>query len=197
MNLVFFIKSKTIDINNYTIKDIPGSSGRLDVISRCILAAILSEDIFEKNIQIWIFLDRYGTFIFSPEVFNYKSFPKNELLFTDYFVSFLQKNICEDQPLNPLNAIKESKMGLVEAIKHFQKLNYNLNILSEQGQNFFKLLSSIQEKENIVFIIGSQQDEFLNSKELLALNIPTISIGNQSYLASSVIRLLKLYIMAI
>ena len=197
MNLVFFIKSKTIDINNYTIKDIPGSSGRLDVISRCILAAILSEDIFEKNIQIWIFLDRYGTFIFSPEVFNYKSFPKNELLFTDYFVSFLQKNICEDQPLNPLNAIKESKMGLIEAIKHFQKLNYNLNILSEQGQNFFKLLSSIQEKENIVFIIGSQQDEFLNSKELLALNIPTISIGNQSYLASSVIRLLKLYIMAI
>jgi len=91
MSLIFFIKSKTININNYTIKDIPGSSGRLDVISRCILSAILRNNDFERNIQIWVFLDRYGTFIFNPEFFNYEIFPKNELRFTDYFVKFLQK----------------------------------------------------------------------------------------------------------
>ncbi len=197
MNLVFFIKSKTIDINNYTIKDVPGSSGRLDVISRCILAAILDRDSFEKNIQIWVFLDRYGTFIFSPEIFNYEIFPKNELLFTNYFVSFLQKYHNEEQPLNPLNPIKGSKMGIVEAIKHLQKLNYNLFILSEHGKDFFYQLSNIKEKQNIVFIVGSQEDEFINSKELLALKIPTISIGTQSYLASSVIRLLKLHILSL
>ncbi len=49
MNLIFFIKSATVDLKNYTIKDIPGSSGRLDVISRCILAAILSNNNFEKK----------------------------------------------------------------------------------------------------------------------------------------------------
>jgi len=197
MNLIFFIKSTTVNIDNYTIKDIPGSSGRLDVISRCILSAILSRDSFEKNIQIWVFLDRYGTFIFNPEFLEYEIFPKNELLFTDYFVDLMQKYpINEDQHLNPLNSIRSSKMSITEAIKHFKKLDYNLYILYEQGKDFFKLLNHIREKEKIVFIIGSQEDEFLNSKELLAFKIPTISIGNQSYLASSVIRLLKLHLMA-
>ncbi len=198
MNLVFFIKSATVDVDNYTIKDIPGSSGRLDVISRCILSAILGEDSFEKSVQIWVFLDRYGTFIFNPKFLDYEDFPKNELLFSDYFVDFLQTySADEEHHLNLLNSIKVSKMSILEAIRHFKTLNYNLYILCEQGQDFFKFLGSIQEKENIVFIVGSQEDEYFNSKELLALKIPAISIGNQSYLASSVIRLLKLYILAL
>jgi len=198
MNLIFFILSETVDISKYTIKDIPGSSGRLDVISRCILSAMLRNNDFERNIQIWTFLDRYGTFIFNPEFFNYEFFPKNEILFTDYFVDFLQKiHANEDLKLNPLNTIKISKMNIIEAIRHFKKMNHKVFILHEQGQDFFELFSYIQEKENIVFIIGSQDDQFLNSKELLALKIPTLSFGNQSYLASSIIRLLKLYRMGL
>ena len=198
MKIIFFINSATVNLKNYTIKDIPGSSGRLDVISRCILSAILGKESFEKNIQIWIFLDRYGTFIFNPEFLEYEIFPKNELLFTDYFVDLMQKYpINEDQHLNPLNSISSSKMSITEAIKHFTKLDYNIYVLCEQGKDFFKLLSNIKENENIVFILGSQEDEYINSKELLALKIPAISIGNQSYLASSVIRLLKLHLLAL
>ncbi|MFX0001946.1 MAG: hypothetical protein ACFE9C_02000 [Candidatus Hodarchaeota archaeon] len=194
MNIVFFINSKTVNIDKYSIKDIPGSSGRLDVISRCILATLIGNDNFDKNIQIWVFLKRYGTFIFNPELFDYNGFPKNELSLTDYFVSFLQKPFHEDQPLNPLKRLKVSNKDILEAIEYFQELNYKLYILQEQGRDFFKLLNSIQEQEKIVFIIGSQEDEFLNSEELLALKIPTLSLGNQSYLASSVIRLLKLHL---
>jgi len=197
MNLIFFLKSATVKLDRYTIKDIPGSSGRLDVISRCILSVILSNNDFERNVQIWVFLNRYGTFIFNPEFFNYKYFPKNELSFTDYFVDFLQRSSNKDKPLNPLNTLKKSKKGILEAIRHFQKLNYKLFILQEQGRDFFTLLDSIQEQENIVFILGSQEDEFLNSEELLTLKIPTLSFGSQSYLASSVIRLLKLYILGL
>ncbi|UCD01517.1 MAG: hypothetical protein JSV23_00380 [Promethearchaeota archaeon] len=198
MNLIFFIKSVTADIDNYTIKDIPGSTGRLDVISRCVLSAILGKDSFEKNIQIWVFLDRYGTFIFNPEFLNNKIFPKNELLFSDYFVEFLQSySVKEKKYFKLFSSIKVSKMSIIEAIKHFRTLNYNLYILHEQGQNFFELLNNIQGKEKILFIIGSQDDEFLKSKELLELKIPTISLGNQSYLASSVIRLLKLHLLAL
>ena len=195
MTIIFFIKSKTVNIDKYNIKDIPGSSGRLDVISRCILSAILNNNDFERKTQIWVFLDLYSTFIFNPESFDYKIFPKNELLFTDYFVDFLQKyRANEDLKLNPLNKIKSSNLNIVDAINHFKKLNYNLFVLHEQGQDFIEIINNIQEKENIVFIIGSQEDEFLNSKELLTLNIPNISLGDQSYLASSVIRLLKLNI---
>ena len=197
MTIIFFIKSKTVNIDKYNIKDIPGSSGRLDVISRCIISAILNNNDFERKTQIWVFLDRYGTFIFNTEFFDYKIFPKNEILFTEYFVEFLQKyRTDEDLKLNPLHKIKCSNLNIVEAINHFKNLNYDLFVLHEHGQDFFEILNNLQEKENIIFIIGSQEDDFINSKELLSLKIPKISLGNQSYLASSVIRLLKLHIIS-
>ncbi|MFW9820805.1 MAG: hypothetical protein ACFFE5_14440 [Candidatus Thorarchaeota archaeon] len=195
MTIIFFIKSKTVKIEKYNIKNIPGSSGRLDVISRCILAALIKNNNFEKNVQIWVFLDRYGTFIFSSDDFNYKNFPKNEILFTDYFVKVIQSLYIEDQLFNPLSAVKKSDMGIIEAIQHFKKLNYNIFILREQGEDFFKKLSTIKEQEMNVFILGSQEDEFLNSEELRTLKISSLSFGDQSYLASSIIRLLKLYIL--
>ena len=194
MNLIFFIKSPTINLDNYTIKDIPGTSGRLDVISRCILAAILSEGDFELKVQMWVFLGNYGSFIFNPKLLDYRNFPKTELILTDHLVNFLLKsNLGEKPNYNPLNSIKTSNLSILEAIRKFQKINYGIFTLKEDGNDFFKLKSRIQEKSDILFIIGSQEDEFLNSKELLALKIPIISIGNQSYLASSVIRLLKLH----
>jgi tRNA (pseudouridine54-N1)-methyltransferase len=195
MTIIFFIKSNTVNINKYTIKDIPGSSGRLDVISRCILATLLEGDSFDINSQIWVFLDNYGTFIFSPDYFNYDEFPKNEILFTDYFVKFLQENNNVNHSLNPLDTIKKSNMGILEAIKHFKRLKYNLYILQEQGTDLLAILNRIKEKEYLLFILGSQVDDFLNLEELVELKIPTLSFGNQSYLASSVIRLLKLYIL--
>jgi len=198
MNTIFFIKSEAVEITKFNIKDIPGSSGRLDVITRCILAALLRGDSFERNTQIWVFLDHYGTYIFNSEQFNYEIFPKNELLFTDHFVNYLKKDIVnDDKHYSLLRAIRNSKMNIIEAIKHFLKLNYNIYILHEEGQNFFELLTKIQEKQNIIFILGAQEDKFLNSEELLAFKIPTISFGTQSYLASSVIRLLKLYLFAL
>ncbi len=198
MTIIFFIKSSTIDISKYTIKNIPGSSGRLDVISRCVLAAILGKDNFEEDIQIYLFLDRYGTFIFEPENFDFDIFPKNEILFTDYFVDILQNdNIRKNQHLNPLSLVRTSKMSMIEAIRYFQNLNYSIFILKEGGNDILNLRKTIQKIDNILFILGSQEDEFLDSSELLELKIPIISIGNQSYLASSVIRLLKLYMLAL
>lgn len=197
MILTFLIKSTTVSLNNYTIKDIPGSSGRLDVISRCILAALLNKDSFDLRVNIWVFLDNYGTLVFDPQAFDYNTFPKNELRFSDYLVDLLlNKKKKEEIHNNPLRSIQHSRMGIIEIIKKFQKLNYCQFILKEDGKDFFEHRIAIKEKDNVVFIIGSQEDDFLDSKALLALNIPTISVGNQSYLASSVIRLLKLHLMA-
>jgi len=198
MTIIFFIKSSTIDISKYTIKDIPGSSGRLDVISRCVLAAILGKDNFEKEIQIHLFLDRYGTFIFEPDNYDFDIFPKNEILFTDYFVDLLQKDhMRKKKHLNPLSLVRTSKISMIEAIRYFQNLNYSIFILKEGGINFLNLRKTIHKLENVLFVVGSQEDEFLDSKELLDLKIPIISLGNQSYLASSVIRLLKLCMLAL
>ncbi|MHA2399099.1 MAG: hypothetical protein ACXADU_09440 [Promethearchaeota archaeon] len=192
MNLILFIKSSTVNLTRYTIKDIPGSSGRLDVISRSVLAALLNQNGFEEKLEIWTFLDNFGTYIFDPQLLDYETFPKTELLLTDSFVNFLQGRVKD----NPLRSITISDLTMIKAIKKFQGLNYEVFILKEDGLPFLDLISEVSEK-NSLFIIGSQEDAFLNTKELVELNLQTVSFGAQSYLASSVIRLLKLHIRAL
>ncbi len=195
MNLLFFIKSATVDISNYTIKEIPGSTGRLDVISRCILAALGKNDELKRNVQIWVFLDKYGTFIFDSKLINHKIFPKTELRLTDYFVEIIRnKNSIQDLQDNPLKSISYSEVDIFNVMKELSKNDYNTYILSEEGEDFIKKIKDIQSQSNILFLIGDQTGDFLNSEKLLALELNKVSLGNQSYLASSVIRLILLLI---
>ena len=193
MNLIFFIKSSTANIGRYTIKDIPGSSGRLDVISRCILSALTIDTNLEKNIQIWIFLDKYGTFVFDSDLFNDESFPKNEILLTDFFVKFIKKTKKEEKhPETPLDSIIYKKLDIFDAVKNFVEKKYNVYVLNEDGMDFKEVFEELSSKDNLLFILGDQSGDLLNDKELKKLNLVEISLGNRSYLASSTIRLIKI-----
>ncbi len=193
MNLIYFIESATVDISKYTIKDIPGSSGRLDVISRCVLSALTLNYKLEKGVQIWIFLDKYGTFIFDADLFNDEAFPKNELLLTDFFVEFIKKtNKGEKYPETPLDSIKYSKLDIFDAITNFVEKKYKIYVLNENGMDFKEVFEELNSKDNLLFILGDQSGDLLNNKELKKLNLVDISLGNRSYLASSTIRLIKI-----
>ena len=196
MTIIFLLYSKTIDITHYTIKDIPGSSGRLDVISRCILAALIGDNQFDENIQIWVFLDKLGTYIFNPIVLDYEIFPKNELKLTDYFVDLIRnKNAKDTLKNNPLRGVSTSKKGVSETLTELLKVNYKAYLLHEEGVDFFSSLNSIYLEKDVIFIVGNQSGDILNLEEMLAFDLPFLSFGNRSYLASSVIRLLKLHLL--
>lgn len=191
MKTIFFIKSSTVNLENYYIKDIQGTSGRLDVISRCILSALINDNKLEKNIQIWAFLDKYGTYVFDSNKFNNDTFPKNEILLTDYFVDFIKKG-KKKYTVNPLDSIKCSNLDIFEAIKKFIKKKYQIFVLNESGVGFSKIFMDMSLKKNLLFIVGDQSGELINSKELKELKLTNLSLGNRSYLASSTIRLIKL-----
>ncbi len=196
MTVIFLIYSETVDITNYTIKDIPGSSGRLDVISRCILAALIGENEFDKNTQVWVFLDKLGTYFFDPNVLDFETFPKNELKLTDYFVDLIRnRNSKEKLRNNPLRVVRTSEKGVRETLKEVLKLNYKKYILHEEGNDFFSKLKSILLEKDVIFIIGNQSGDIMNLEEILASDLPILSLGNRSYLASSVIRLIKLHLL--
>ncbi len=190
----FFIKSSTVDVSKYTIKDLVGSTGRLDVVVRCILSVLLKENEFEKDVQIWTFLDNYGTFIFDSEQLDYRSFPKNELLLADWFKKFIEGKDLENVK-NPLNSVKRTEKDIIEAINDFIKIGYEVYILSESGQDFFSYMKEIQTKRKVLFVVGNQTGDFIASEELRDMNLPSLSFGAGSYLASSIIRLIKLYLL--
>ncbi len=193
MKLIFFVKSGTVDISKYNIKDIPGSSGRLDVISRCILSALTTGNNLEENIQIWIFLDEYGTFIFDSDLFSDEYFPKNEILLTDFFVEFIKKTKKREKyPETPLDAVKYSNLSIFDAIKNFVEKKYQIYVLNENGMDFKEVFEKMNSKDKLLFILGDQSGDLLNNKELKKLNLTNLSLGNRSYLASSTIRLIKM-----
>ncbi len=196
MHLIFFVKSSSVDISNYSIKDIPGSTGRLDVIARIILAALLDGNSFDKNIQLWIFLDKYGTFVFDSEVLNYGTFPKNELILTNCFVNLIRKDLNNSKDIaNPLALIKRINSNFFEELKRFRELNYGIYVLREKGEQFSNYLSDLKSKTHLLFVVGNQTGDFLNAEELS--NFTSLSLGSNSYLGSSVIRLIKLSLVSI
>ena len=193
MNLIFFIRSATVNLHKYTIKDIPGSSGRLDVISRCVLSALTLNNKLEKGVQRWVFLDKYGTFIFNSDLFNDEYFPKNEIRLTDFFVEFIKKKKKgEKYPETPLDSIKYSKLSIFDAIKIFVEKKYKIFVLNEKGIDFKEVFEELSSKDNLVFILGDQSGDLLNKNELKKLNLINVSLGSRSYLASSTIRLIKM-----
>jgi len=198
MNLTFFIQSSTVNLNNYSIKDLPGSSGRFDVISRCVLAALLNGNDIEKNVQIWVFLSDYGTFIFDISDLSVDNFPKTELTFAKYFIEVIlnkrsfRTGVSQDSD-NPLKKIKILDINLMDALKDFLKNDYKLYILYEKGVDFFENIKEFRSEKNLGFVIGNQSG--INSEQLSAFNLINISFGSQSYLASSVIKLIKLYLL--
>jgi len=198
MNIIFFIYSATVNITNYTIKDIPGSSGRLDVISRCILAALLGDNEFDKNIQVWVVLDKLGTYKFDSNELDYETFTKNELMFTDYFVDLIRnRNSKNKLDNNPLRLVSTSEKGVIEVLKELLKLNYKAYILHEKGNDFFSNLNRIVLEKEVIFIVGNQSGDIMNLEEVLAMDLPNLSLGNRLYLASSVIRLIKLNLLTL
>lgn len=198
MNIIFFIYSATVNITNYTIKDIPGSSGRLDVISRCILAALLGDNEFDKNIQVWLVLDKLESYIFDSNGLDYETFPKNELMFTDYFVDLIRnRNSKNKLDNNPLRLVSTSEKGVIEVLKELLKLNYKAYILHEKGNDFFSNLNRIVLEKEVIFIVGNQSGDIMNLEEVLAMDLPNLSLGNRLYLASSVIRLIKLNLLTL
>ena len=193
--MIFFIKSATVDITKFTKKDIPGSSGRLDVISRCILSTILNNDSLEQDVQIWVFLDKYGTFIFDSNKFNYDGFPINEIGFTSYFVDIIRQENRKEN--NPLSSIEHSKINILSAINQHIESNYIIFVLDENGDDFLDQLDNIRERKNVLFIIGDQSGDLINSKEITDLNLQKIKVGDKSLLASSIIRLIKLHVLGL
>jgi len=198
MNLTFFIQSSTVNLNNYSIKDLPGSSGRFDVISRCVLAALLNGNEIEKTVQIWVFLSDYGTFIFDVSNLSVDNFPKTELIFAKYFMEVILNKVSFRTgilqfPDNPLKKIKIVDTNLIDALKDFLKNGYKLYVLYEKGVDFFENVKEFRSEKNLGFVIGNQSG--IDSEQLRALNLINVSFGSQSYLASSVIKLIKLYLL--
>lgn len=191
MSTIFLIKSSTVDLTNYTIKNVQSSTKRLDVIIRCILAALMDKDRFYPKHEIWVFLDKYGGFIFNSEDLDYDNFPKNELLLCDAFVKFIRRKDEDETLQESLKGVKITTDSAMESIENLVERGYQAHIMIESGEQFEPHVHEMRSKDNL-FIIGNQEGELISSEEIKSLDLKKLCLGNISYLASQVIRLINI-----
>ncbi len=192
MKITFLINSESVNLDKYTIKDIPGSSGRLDVIARCILSSILQDDGFDENYKIHIFFKNYGAIKFDPKLLDFSTFPKNELKLSEYIVQLiLNKDNKEKLLNNPLKNLKIKNKSMMEFLKKKEEKDFQIFVLKEDGEDFCSSIKNSIISKEFFFVIGNQSEDLINSEAFLKLNLPCVNIGENSYLASSVIRIIK------
>jgi tRNA (pseudouridine54-N1)-methyltransferase len=189
--MIFFLRSDTVNLKNYTIKDIPGSSGRLDVISRNILAALLKQGEFSQNTQIWVFLEGYGTYIFDVDKLDYERFPKSEIFLTDQFVDLIENH---NKKVVGLEGVKCVQKDIFTALDELNLKGFEFYVLKEQGEDLSNYLKNHKISEQALFLIGNQQGGFVESPRLEKYNFISLSLGPISYLGSSTLRLVKILI---
>ncbi len=201
-NLIFLMSSETVNIEHYTIKDIPGSSGRLDVIARAILAALINDNKFDMSVQIVVFFKKYGAYCFDPDTIDYSTFPKDELQLSDAIYRLIKsRNNIEELRHNPLSSIKKFDLSMIDYIKTLlrngEKDIFVLKESSKKFSSFLEIIHGPSHHKNLVFVVGNQSEDLINSERFLSLGLEEISLGSKAYLASSVIRLVKLRLLTL
>jgi len=84
-------------------------------------------------------------------------------------------------------------MIVYDALEKYNQ-NSKIFILHERGENFMNLLEFFQSQENLIFVIGNQSGKLVESPKLKDMGFRFMSLGTNSYLASSTIRLINLLI---
>ncbi|WXG42457.1 MAG: 16S rRNA (uracil(1498)-N(3))-methyltransferase [Candidatus Freyarchaeum deiterrae] len=181
---MFILKASIAHTDNrFTIKDLPGTSGRMDLVCRCILSALLLSNTHRVDTVFYAVLEGppRPTLVIEVNGGKIEELPRDELQ-----VGLVLKDMLDPKKeLFPpgFRLISKGFRELVEEQAIISKIYY----LHQSGADFNKTFSEFQnvEKPQLVFILGdhigfSQNDiEYLKEK-----GIKPLSLGPKEYLGS-------------
>jgi tRNA (pseudouridine54-N1)-methyltransferase len=181
------------DASKINLKDIPGSSGRLDIIARSINAALwLSHNIRRNNV--------FHTILHGPpnpniyirfEGKNIRRISPDERSIMLFLIKALNKKTGE--------AEIESTPGVFVSQKDFKQLlcenkDKQIYLLTEKGESLEETI--FPEKKDYFFILGDNQDLTDEEKQIaIDAGAKPVSLGkNISYLTSHCITIINWYL---
>jgi len=183
----FYLKSHAKTSPEINLKDLPGSSGRMDVVARCINAAFwLSHDIRrdvvfhtilhgEPSPPVYIRIEGDKLRKVSPDERNIAIFIKKAL-----------ERLKEDMEI-------ESTPGIFVSRKNFEQLleenkDKEFYLLDEEGED----IENVEIKDEPFFFLGDYVDMEEEEKNMLyKYGAKAVSIGRKSYLSSHCITIIN------
>nr|MDO8099266.1 hypothetical protein [Candidatus Njordarchaeota archaeon] len=190
---IFLLKaSEARTSSDFNLRDLPSSSGRLDVVCRCAIASLLeNEEIRDDTIFIATLEGPPNpplTFRFDGRTL--KSLPFSEIAIAEILKRMLRNPSRQDVQHTLWEGVHIEKRSFTET------LNYELEAckpsrlyyLHEEGDDIRDLDISLD--SNCIFALGSNKGLSVEDEDILdRLNAQRISVGPLSYLSSQVITL--------
>jgi tRNA (pseudouridine54-N1)-methyltransferase len=181
---VFILKASIAHTDNkFNIKDLPGTSGRLDLVCRCILSALLLSNTHRVDTVFYAVLEGppRPPLIIELDGEKIEELPRDELQ-----VGLLLKEMLDPKRESFPSGFRLISKGFRELVEE-QANKSKIYYLHQSGSDINKTLSEFQnaEKSQLAFILGdhigfSQSDiEYLKEK-----GIKPLSLGLKEYLGS-------------
>lgn len=177
---------------NFLLKDIPGTTGRLDVIIRSLIAAFSFPKKVINNLIFTIILlglpDPPKLFKFYGNEFQS---PKNEIDGALFFKDLIKKSMRIEKETNILNGVDFLRMELKDYIDNKLKSGELVFYLIHNGNSVDFLLNNIEsnKRSNINILIGDQLGFKTETLNYLREKCHGVKLrGNKSYLSSQCLK---------
>lgn len=187
---IFVLKAFTaVTAPIFIMRNIAGTSGRLDVVCRCILNAFLINGGIRRDVDFYAVLEGPPS---PPKLLKVSGnllqyLPKSEV----EVARIIRDLLSMEKGSHPENAaFKIGRMSFEKLIYSLKKEGCLLTYLHEDGIDIRKF--NFNSSCGIVFILGDHLGLDRNSERFLeSLNVPRISLGPVVYLASQCIILVN------
>ncbi|CAB49665.1 tRNA (pseudouridine(54)-N(1))-methyltransferase TrmY [Pyrococcus abyssi] len=196
---VFIIKANEAHTaNDFSLKDLPGTSGRIDLICRALNSAFHLSHSFRKNVRVYVTLlgppDPPKSLRFEGPELKPKILNPDELSTAKIIGKALErgKDIKRKstEEIKVLPGIYVSNMSFEDVIRVVIK-RFPLYILEEDGKDITEVEFP---KNNVAFVLGDHiglSSEDLSFLESVGMKV---SIGPKAYLTSHVIAYVNIYL---
>ena len=194
---MFIIKANEAHTDfDFSLRDLPGTSGRIDLICRALNAAFHLSHSFRKNVRVYVtFLgppDPPKTIRFEGSKIRPKILNPDEISIARIIGKALRVGKDMRNPTKEIEVLPGvfiSRMTFEDVVR--KNVRMNLYLLDEEGRD---ISTFVFPKDNIAFILGDHLGLTKEDLSFLEGIAEKISIGPRAYLTSHVISFVNIYL---
>ena len=170
-------------VADWKLDDLCGSAGRLDVLVRCVTAALWKSHGIRHNTDVWLILNGPPNPPLTVHLSgkNIRYLNPDERSTAALIRNGLIKFKKEKRPIETSPGITIERIGLEEVVKKLP----NPVLLSEKGEDEMNYANT--------FVLGDDMDPSDEENEILK-NLPSVSLGKESLLSSACITLIHYHL---
>ncbi len=192
----FIIKAnKARTSPDFKLSDLPGTSGRIDVLCRFLNSAFLLSHGFRKNVRVWLLL--YGP-PNPPKAIRFEGPKLRVRLNPDErsTAKLIMKALKAGEGLKEPGKEVEVYPGLYVSNRTFEDVirmtlkNSRLYYLHEEG----KPIEKVSFGGNVAFVLGDHEGLNKEDETFLEGIAEKVSVGKKSYLASHVVAYVNIFL---